>query len=51
MEFVGILAGLVIMLIGAELLVRGASGLASSFRMQPLFVELTIVAFGTVVMA
>lgn len=42
--FIGGLAGLVI---GAELLVRGASKLALSFGISPLVVGLTIVAFGT----
>lgn len=35
------------MLIGAELLVRGASGIALNFRISPLVVGLTVVAFGT----
>ena len=42
--FIGGLIGLVI---GAELLVRGASKLALSFGISPLVVGLTIVAFGT----
>jgi len=42
--FVGGLIGLVL---GAELLVRGASKLALSFGISPLVVGLTIVAFGT----
>jgi cation:H+ antiporter len=41
------LAGLIGLLIGAELLVRGASKLALSFGVSPLVVGLTIVAFGT----
>jgi cation:H+ antiporter len=41
------LAGLVALVIGAELLVRGASKLALSFGISPLVVGLTIVAFGT----
>ncbi|KNZ34325.1 MAG: sodium:calcium antiporter [Methylibium sp. NZG] len=44
MLFVGGLIGLVV---GAELLVRGASKLALSFGISPLVVGLTIVAFGT----
>jgi cation:H+ antiporter len=39
--------GLVALVAGAELLVRGASGLALSFGISPLVVGLTIVAFGT----
>ena len=42
--FVGGLIGLVL---GAELMVRGASKLALSFGISPLVVGLTIVAFGT----
>ena len=41
------LAGLVALIVGAELLVRGASKLALSFGISPLVVGLTIVAFGT----
>jgi len=41
------LAGLASLIIGATLLVRGASGLALSFGISPLVVGLTIVAFGT----
>jgi cation:H+ antiporter len=42
--FVG---GLVLLVIGANTLVRGASRLALSFGISPLVVGLTIVAFGT----
>ncbi|MFN4360832.1 MAG: calcium/sodium antiporter [Hylemonella sp.] len=41
------LAGLLALVAGAELLVRGASRLALSFGLSPLVVGLTIVAFGT----
>ena len=40
-------AGLVALVVGAELLVRGASKLALAFGISPLVVGLTIVAFGT----
>lgn len=40
-------AGLAALIVGAELLVRGASRLALSFGISPLVVGLTIVAFGT----
>jgi cation:H+ antiporter len=40
-------AGLVLLVLGAELLVRGASRLALSFGISPLVVGLTVVAFGT----
>lgn len=41
------LAGLVALVVGAEILVRGASALAGRFGISPLVVGLTIVAFGT----
>jgi cation:H+ antiporter len=39
--------GLIALIVGAELLVRGASKLALSFGISPLVVGLTVVAFGT----
>ena len=39
--------GLIALVVGAELLVRGASKLAISFGISPLVVGLTVVAFGT----
>ena len=44
LEFVG---GLVILILGADLLVRGASKLAAAFGISPLAIGLTIVALGT----
>jgi cation:H+ antiporter len=44
---VAAIAGLIFLLIGAEVLVRGASGLASRFGISPLVIGLTVVAFGT----
>ena len=41
------IAGLIALILGAELLVRGASKLALSFGISPLVVGLTVVAFGT----
>ncbi|MBU0590350.1 MAG: calcium/sodium antiporter [Gammaproteobacteria bacterium] len=41
------LGGLIALIAGAELLVRGASRLALSFGISPLVVGLTVVAFGT----
>ena len=41
------LGGLALLVIGASLLVRGASKLALSFGISPLVVGLTVVAFGT----
>ncbi len=42
-----IVVGLCVLLGGGELLVRGASGLAAAFRVSPLVIGLTVVAFGT----
>jgi len=47
MNFLLFLAGLVALVVGASLLVRGSSKLALSFGISPLVVGLTIVAFGT----
>ncbi|MBX3433827.1 MAG: calcium/sodium antiporter [Pirellulales bacterium] len=45
---VGLLVvGLVALTIGAEVLVRGASGIAAAARVSPLVIGLTVVAFGT----
>jgi cation:H+ antiporter len=44
---VSAIAGLFFLLIGAEVLVRGASALARRFGISPLVVGLTVVAFGT----
>ena len=43
----GIIGGLVALVIGGELLVRGASLLATALRISPLIIGLTVVAFGT----
>lgn len=40
-------AGLVLLVFGAEWLVRGASRLAAGFGISPLVIGLTVVAFGT----
>jgi len=40
-------SGLVLLLLGGYVLVRGASGLASSFGVSPIVIGLTVVAFGT----
>jgi len=42
-----ILAGIVILLIGGDFLVRGGAALGQRWRLPPLFVGLTIIAFGT----
>lgn len=47
MTLLTFIAGLIGLILGADLLVRGASKLALSFGISPLVVGLTIVAFGT----
>ncbi|MEY4979206.1 MAG: hypothetical protein RLZZ352_1476 [Pseudomonadota bacterium] len=47
MQFLWFAAGLAALVVGADVLVRGASKLALSFGLSPLVVGLTIVAFGT----
>jgi len=47
MNMLMFLGGLMLLVIGANALVRGASKLALSFGISPLVVGLTIVAFGT----
>ena len=42
-----ILLGLAVLLVGGDLLVRGAVGLATAMKIPPLLVSLTIIAFGT----
>ena len=39
--------GLAILVVGAEIMVRGASRLAAALGISPLIIGLTIVAFGT----
>jgi len=41
------IVGLVLLVAGAEVLVKGASRLAAGFRISPLVIGLTVVAFGT----
>jgi len=45
--FLLLLAGLVLLVIGAEFLVRGSSRLAAMLRISPLIIGLTVVAYGT----
>lgn len=47
MEFVLIIAGLVILVFGGDFLVKGASGLALRFKVPPMLVGMTVVALGT----
>lgn len=43
----GIVGGFIALIVGGELLVRGASNLAAAARVSPLIIGLTVVAFGT----
>lgn len=45
--FVLLTAGLIMLIVGAEALVRGASRMAAAFGVSPLIIGLTVVAFGT----
>ncbi|MGV0054450.1 calcium/sodium antiporter [Stutzerimonas sp. 381-2] len=47
MTFVYLITGLVLLVAGAEVLVRGAAKLAAQFGIPPLIIGLTVVAFGT----
>lgn len=47
MTFVYLIIGLVLLVAGAEVLVRGAAKLAAQFGIPPLIIGLTVVAFGT----
>ncbi|OYT97589.1 MAG: sodium:calcium antiporter [Pseudomonas sp. PGPPP3] len=47
MTIVYLIAGLVLLMAGAEVLVRGAGKLAAQFGIPPLIIGLTVVAFGT----
>ena len=44
---IGLVVGLVCLTVGAELLVRGASSIATRFGIAPIVIGLTVVAFGT----
>ncbi|UCC47619.1 MAG: sodium:calcium antiporter [Gemmatimonadota bacterium] len=47
MTYIQLFGGLIYLLMGGDLLVRGAVALARRFRVSPLVVALTLVAFGT----
>ena len=42
-----LVGGLILLVLGAELLVRGAAAIASRLGIQPVIIGLTVVAFGT----
>lgn len=45
--FLTLVAGLILLVVGAEFLVKGASTIAAVLRIPPLIIGLTIVAYGT----
>ena len=45
--FLTLIAGLVLLVVGAEFLVKGASTVAAVLKISPLIIGLTIVAYGT----
>lgn len=47
MDYLILLTGLVLLLVGGDVLVRGAVGLAEKLSIPPLIIGLTIVSFGT----
>jgi cation:H+ antiporter len=47
MTYAYLIAGLILLAVGAEALVRGAAKIASRFGISPLIIGLTVVAFGT----
>ena len=47
MDYALILVGLVALIFGGDILVRGASGIAKKMKLSPLVVGMTVVAFGT----
>lgn len=47
MTYVELAAGLVLLVVGGDLLVRGAVGVAKHFGVSPLLIGLTLVGFGT----
>jgi cation:H+ antiporter len=47
MEYLFLILGLVVLIIGGEFLVRGAVAIAYRYKLSPLVVGMTIVSFGT----
>ncbi len=47
MEFIYIIAGLILLFFGGDYLVKGASGLAIKLKVTPMLVGMTVVAVGT----
>ena len=47
MDYIYLIGGLIVLIVGGEFLVKGATALAQRFRLSPLVIGLTIVSFGT----
>jgi len=47
MDWLWLILGLVVLLVGGESLVRGATGLARSLGISPMVIGMTVLAFGT----
>jgi cation:H+ antiporter len=47
MDFLILLAGLAVLIIGGEFLVKGAVGFSHAMKISPLVIGMTVVAFGT----
>ena len=47
MEYLQLIAGLIVLILGGEALVKGAVNLALKLKISPLVVGMTIVSFGT----
>lgn len=47
MDFLILLAGLAVLIVGGEFLVRGAVGFSHAMKISPLVIGMTVVAFGT----
>ncbi len=47
MVYLTLLAGLVVLAVGGDILIRGAVSLAKALNLSPLLIGLTVVAFGT----
>ena len=47
MDFIELISGLIILLIGGELIVKGAVLTANKFNISPMVIGLTVVSFGT----
>ena len=47
MEYLYLILGLIVLVVGGEILVKGAVSIAYRYKLSPLVVGMTIVSFGT----